>query len=264
MAVLFLPNRGFQGYRLLGNFQNLAYLVEGNLHLDGNLLWGWFAPDLLDKVARSTDQLVNGLNHMDGDTNSPGLIGNGTRDRLANPPCGVSGKLIAPLILKLVHRLHKTDVSLLDQIQKLEPAVGIFFRNADDQAKIGFNQLFLSAGRTDFSFDNGGNPPFDLFRRHLEFPLHPSVLSPRTADSFPHLFNRLLTHPKASCSPLPILLVPIPSRNKLEDLIGRPPCLLFKLAHPVFQLLQLIQCHLELVPDDIDLNAIKLKAFESL
>jgi hypothetical protein len=67
---------------------------------------------------------------MDGDADGPGLIGDGAGDGLADPPGGVGAELIATAILKFIHRLHESDIALLDEIEKLQAAVGIFFSDA--------------------------------------------------------------------------------------------------------------------------------------
>ena len=76
-------------------------------------------------------------------TDGPGLIGNGARNRLANPPGGVSRELVTATILELVYCLHQADVAFLNQIEELQSAVCILLRNRNNETKIGFNQLAL-------------------------------------------------------------------------------------------------------------------------
>ena len=74
---------------------------------------------------------------MDRDADRAGLIGDGAADGLANPPGGVGGKFVPLFVLELVHRLHQTDVALLDQIQKGQAAVGVAFGDGDHQTQVG-------------------------------------------------------------------------------------------------------------------------------
>ena len=101
------------------------------------------ATEFLNKLAASADELVDGLDHVDRDANGAGLIGDGSRDGLANPPCGVGGELVAAAILEFVDGLHQADVALLNQVEELEAAVGVLFGDGNDEAEIGFDQLAL-------------------------------------------------------------------------------------------------------------------------
>jgi hypothetical protein len=71
------------------------------------------------------------------------LVGNGAADGLANPPRGIGGKFVAATVLKLVHRLHEADVALLNQVQELQPAIGILFSNGNHEAQVGLGELML-------------------------------------------------------------------------------------------------------------------------
>ena len=82
---------------------------------------------------------------MDRNANGPRLVGNGARNCLPHPPGGVSRELIAAAIFELVHGLHQTDIAFLNQIQELQAAIGITLGDADHQAQIGLDQLFLRA-----------------------------------------------------------------------------------------------------------------------
>jgi len=76
-------------------------------------------------------------------TDGAGLIGDGARDGLANPPGGVGGELVTAAVLELVHGLHQADVAFLNQIEELQAAIGVLLGNRDHQAQVGFNQLAL-------------------------------------------------------------------------------------------------------------------------
>ena len=89
------------------------------------------------------DELVDGLDHVYGNTDRPRLIGNRPGDGLANPPGGVGAELVAALVLELVHRLHQADVALLNQVQELEPPVRVFLGDAHDEAQVRLGELFL-------------------------------------------------------------------------------------------------------------------------
>src|SRR5450631_1157430 len=143
VRVLFLADRRFQRDRLLRDLQDLADLVERQLHLLGDLFRRRLAPQLLHQVAAGPNQLVDRLDHVDRDADRPGLIGDGPGDRLPDPPGGVGRELVAALVLELVDRLHEADVPLLDQVEELQPAVGVLLGDGDHEAQVGLDQLRL-------------------------------------------------------------------------------------------------------------------------
>src|SRR5713101_5132104 len=123
VAVLLLADRRLQRDGLLRDLQHLAHLVHGDVHLRRDLLRGGLAAELLDELARGPDELVDRLDHVHGDADRAGLVGDGARDRLPDPPGRVRRELVAAAVLELVHGLHEADITLLDQVEELEPQV---------------------------------------------------------------------------------------------------------------------------------------------
>src|SRR6185437_4590623 len=100
MRVLLLPDRGLEADGLLGDLEDLAHLVERQLHLLGDLLRRRLAAVLLDEVARGADELVDRLDHVHGDADRARLVGDRAGDRLADPPRLVGRELVAALVLE--------------------------------------------------------------------------------------------------------------------------------------------------------------------
>ena len=71
---------------------------------------------LLQQLAGDADDLVDGLDHVYGDADGPGLVRNGAGGRLAYPPGGIGGELVALGVVELVHGLDKAEVALLDEV----------------------------------------------------------------------------------------------------------------------------------------------------
>src|ERR671917_197365 len=71
------------------------------------------------------------------------LIGDRAGDRLPDPPRGVGRELVAAAVLELVDRLHQADVAFLDEVEELQPAVGVLLRDRHHQAEVRFHQLLL-------------------------------------------------------------------------------------------------------------------------
>ena len=88
-------------------------------------------------------EFVDHFDHVDRDADGAGLVGDGTGDGLANPPSGVSGKLVAAAVFKFFNRFHQAHVAFLNKVQKGKSAVGVFFGDGDDQAQIGFHHFRL-------------------------------------------------------------------------------------------------------------------------
>jgi hypothetical protein len=115
-------------------------------------------------ATRRANQLVDRLDHVHRNANRARLIGNRARDRLANPPRRVSGKLVTAPPLKLVHRLHQTDVAFLNQIQKLQAAVRVLLGNRNNQAQVCFDQFALGLAGLLFTDDDRLQRSLDLDR----------------------------------------------------------------------------------------------------
>ena len=61
-------------------------------------------------------------------------------------PRRVGRELVSAPVFEFVHRFHKPDVALLDEIQELQAPVGVFLGNRNDQAQIGLDHLLLGNG----------------------------------------------------------------------------------------------------------------------
>ena len=80
---------------------------------------------------------------MDRDSDGACLIGDGTGNRLSDPPSRIRGKLIPLGIIKLGYRLHQSQIALLNQIEKEKPFSDVTLRNADDKTQIRLHKLPL-------------------------------------------------------------------------------------------------------------------------
>src|SRR5829696_8663195 len=110
VGVFLLADRRLERDRLLRDLEDLADLVERQLHALGDLFRRRLAAELLDQVARRADELVDRLDHVDRNADRAGLVGDGAGDRLADPPRRVRRELVAALVLELIDGLHEADV----------------------------------------------------------------------------------------------------------------------------------------------------------
>jgi hypothetical protein len=73
--------------------------------------------------------------------------GGRARDRLPDPPGGVGRKLVAAAVLEFIDRLHEADVAFLDEVEKLQAAVGVFLGDGNDEAQVCLHHLLLRLAR---------------------------------------------------------------------------------------------------------------------
>src|SRR5439155_5851077 len=73
-----------------------------------------------------------------------GLIGDGTGDRLADPPGRVRRKFVPASPFKFIDSLHQTDVAFLNQVKELQTAVRVFLGNRNNEPQVGFDKLAFS------------------------------------------------------------------------------------------------------------------------
>src|SRR5208337_870995 len=169
MRIFFFANRCFEGDRLLCNLQNLADLRHRNVHPLGDFFRRRLASQFLHQLPRSADQLVDGFNHVHGDADRSRLIGDGARDCLPNPPRGISRELIAAAVFELVDRLHQADVAFLNQIEELQSTIGVFLRNRDHQAQVGFDELTFGVLRVHVALDDLALRALELLEQQARF-----------------------------------------------------------------------------------------------
>src|SRR5713101_3301809 len=141
VRIFLFADRRFEGDRFLRDLQHLAHFRDWNVHALGDFFRRRFASQFLHQLPRGADQLVDRLDHVDGDTNRTRLISNCTSNRLPNPPGGISRELIPAAVFELVYRLHQSDIAFLDQVQELQTAVGVFLCDGNHQSEVGLDQL---------------------------------------------------------------------------------------------------------------------------
>src|SRR5690348_3163913 len=154
MRIFLFANRRLQRDGLLRDLQHLAHLGHGNVHALGDFFRSRLAPQFLHQLPRGADQLVDCLDHVHRNADGAGLVGNGARNGLPDPPRGVSRELVAAAVFELVHRLHQADVPFLDQVEELQPAVGVLLGNGDHQAQIGLDELALGLVGVNIALDD--------------------------------------------------------------------------------------------------------------
>ena len=146
------PIGRFERDRLLGDLENLAHFFERHGKTFGQLFRRRLAADLVQHLARRAHQLVDGLDHVDGNADGARLIGDRARDRLPDPPGGVGREFVAAAVFELIDRLHQADIAFLDEIEELQAAIGVFLGDRDHETQVRLDHflLRLAASRSPF------------------------------------------------------------------------------------------------------------------
>ena len=167
MTVLFFSDGRFQRNRLLRNLQNFPYPFFRHIHFLCNFLRSRFSPQLLQELSAHPNQLIDRLHHMHGDTNRSGLIGNGSCDRLSNPPGSISREFISFTIIKFFHCLNQAHISFLNQIEKEHATSHVSLCNTHYKTQIRFCQPLFRLCISHFHLLCQINFLFRIQKRHL-------------------------------------------------------------------------------------------------
>src|SRR5262245_12314693 len=138
-----IADRRLERYRLLRDLQSLSNFPRRHIDASRQFLMSRLSSKLLNHQSLSSQNLVDDLHHMNGNTNRTTLIGYRSRNRLADPPRCIGRELVAPSPVELFDGSHQADVALLDQVEEMEPAIDIVLGNRDHQAKVCFDHLAL-------------------------------------------------------------------------------------------------------------------------
>jgi hypothetical protein len=103
------------------------------------------AAETLHQLPLDVHDLVQLLDHVDGDADRPRLVRDRARHGLADPPGRVRRELVALAVVELLDGADQPERSFLDQVEEAEPAAQIALRDRDDEAKIGLGHLRLRA-----------------------------------------------------------------------------------------------------------------------
>ena len=94
------------------------------------------AAELLHHGMRRAQHAVDRLDHMYRDADGSGLVGNRARNGLPDPPGSIRRKFIALRVVEFFDCLHKPEVSLLNEVQKLHPAPHIALGDRHNKAEV--------------------------------------------------------------------------------------------------------------------------------
>ncbi len=86
------------------------------------------------------------VDKMDGEANGFALGGEGTADRLFDPPAGVGAEADIPLGIEAVDRFHQAEVSFGDEIEEGETAVVVIGGEFYNETEVGLDHELACGG----------------------------------------------------------------------------------------------------------------------
>src|SRR3989338_8843767 len=89
LTVFFRTNGSLERNDILRNLQNMTDLLNVHSHFSSQLFNQRLTPQFLNQTALRMSQFIDGLDHVNRNTNCPRLVRNGTGNGLTNPPRGI-------------------------------------------------------------------------------------------------------------------------------------------------------------------------------
>src|SRR5215208_1364800 len=129
----------------LANLLQAQDFLDRHLELARDLLVRGLAPEELDHAAVGAVELVDLLDHVDGDADRATLVRDGTRYGLPYPPRRVSGELEALAVVELLRGPDEPEVPFLDEVEERYPAVAVLLGDGDDEPQVRLDELVLAA-----------------------------------------------------------------------------------------------------------------------
>jgi len=109
----------------------------------GEFLDGGLVAEGLEESFLDISEFAHGLDHVHGDADGAGMIGDGASDGLSDPPGGVGAELVASFVLVLVDGAHEAGVAFLDDVEEREAAVAVLLGDGDDEAEVSGGEVAL-------------------------------------------------------------------------------------------------------------------------
>src|SRR5579884_1632468 len=143
LRLLLVPDRLLERHGRLRAPHDLLDLLERQIEVHRDLDRQRLAAELRTQLPLRADDLVQLLHDVYRHADRARFVGEGTCDRLTDPPRRVRRELEPLAVVELLGCAHETDRALLDQIEERQPLVPIALRDRDDEAEIRLHHLLL-------------------------------------------------------------------------------------------------------------------------
>ena len=262
MRILLVTDRRFEADRFLGDFHHLADFFERHRQALGHFFGRRLAALFVEELAAGAHELVDRFDHVHRNADRTRLVGDAACDCLANPPGRIGREFVAAAIFEFIDRFHQADVAFLNKIKELQAAVGVFFRNRNDEAKVGFDHFLLGDACFAFGLLHCVDDAAELAERHAGRLADFGDFDADAVNSVGFVFDKsrpLLVEPLDAGQPR---LVEFAIDIAVEERLARDFVTLGKAQHLSAQCGQAAIERIKLVNQIFDLRAVKLDAFD--
>src|SRR6202043_3912661 len=143
LRLLLITHGLLERYRRLGGALDRVDLLWLDARDLGDLVGRRLATELRHELSLGAADLVELLDHVHRDANRARLVGQGTAERLPDPPGRVGRELEALAVIELLRRAHQPERALLDQVEEGKALVAVVLRYRDDEPKVRLDHLLL-------------------------------------------------------------------------------------------------------------------------
>ena len=142
-GVLTVADRGVEARRRTRCGPDFEHLLHGERRLVGDLLERRLAPELRPQLSIGAVDLLEPLDDVHRHADRSRLVGQGSRNRLANPPRRIGGELEAAAPVELLDRANQSERPFLDQVEEREALVAVVLRYRDDESEVRLDHALL-------------------------------------------------------------------------------------------------------------------------
>ena len=139
-GVAVLVDRGVQRHVVAAPAHQVEHAVDVHAELGGDLVRLRVTAQLALEGATRTADLVELLDHVDGEAYDASLLRDAAGDRLTHPPGGVGRELVALGVVELLDRADQAGVALLDQVEHRHLGAAVLAGDRHHQPQVGLDE----------------------------------------------------------------------------------------------------------------------------
>ncbi len=144
-AVVGVADHGVDRDRLVRAALEVDEFLDAHAQLGGDLLRHRRTAEVDGQVTLGARDLVDELDGVHRDADRACLVGETTRDGLADPPGGVGRELVALREVELLDRTDEAEVAFLDDVHEGQATLRVPLGDAHDEAEVRGDHALLGA-----------------------------------------------------------------------------------------------------------------------